>query len=151
MRFPYNDLDIIQLPDYSSSIKLGNELILMDNLNGENEAYKKKFLNYPIKLFFSVSIICLSGNISFRINLNEYTLNANDMLLAKSGDFGEFLSKSEDCKIIAIAFTDEYFQNTQYPGSTISLQRFFREKPLCHLTGYAINECVTIYLLVELN
>lgn len=71
------------------------------------------------------------------------------MLIAQRGDIGEYLSKSDDCKIIAIAFTDEYFQNTLYPGSTISLQRLFREKPLSHLSDSIIDESVTLYRMMK--
>lgn len=145
----YNDFDIMHLPNYDSSVKLGNDIILIDNLSGENEDFKMKFQDFPIKLSFSITIICLSGEISFRINLNEYTLKANDMLIVQRGDIGEYFSKSDDCKIIAIAFADEYFQNTQYPGSTIFLQRMFREKPLYHLSNHIINECVTIFGMMK--
>lgn len=151
MKYLYNDLDIMHLPNYDSSIRLGNDIILIDNLSGENDDYKKDFQNFPIKVSFSITIICLSGNIAFRINLNEYRLEANDMLIVQHGDIGEFLSISDDCKIIAIAFTDEYFQNTQYPGSTISLQRLFREKPLCRLSDNIIDECVTIFGMMKLK
>lgn len=149
MKYLYNDLDIMHLPNYDSSVKLGNDIILIDNLSGENEDFKMKFQGYPIKLSFSITIICISGEISFRINLNKYTLNANDMLIVQRGDIGEYLSKSDDCKIIAIAFTDEYFQNTQYLGSTVSLQRLFREKPMCHLSDSIIDECVTIFGMMK--
>lgn len=149
MKHPYNDLDIIHLPNYNSSVKLGNDIILIDNLSGENEDYKKDFQDFPIKISFSISIICLSGNISFRVNLNEYRLEANDMLIVQRGDIGEYLSKSDDCKIIAIAFTDEYFQNIQYLVNSISLQRLFREKPSCRLTQTIINECVAIYGMMK--
>lgn len=149
MKYHYNDLDIIHLPNYDSSVKLGKDIILIDNLSFENEEYKKDFQDFPIKLSFSIAIICLSGEISFRINLNEYTLRTNDMLIVQRGDIGEYLSKTDDCKIIAIAFTDEYFQNTHYPGSTISLQRIFREKPMCHLPDSIINECFTIFCMMK--
>lgn len=149
MKHPYNNLDIMHLPNSDSSVKLGNDIILIDNLAGDNDDYKKDFQDFPIKLSFSITIICLSGEVSFRINLNEYTLKAKDMLIAQRGDIGEFLSKSDDCKIIAIAFTDEFFQNTQYPGSTISLQRKFREKPTSHLADPIINECVMIYSMMK--
>lgn len=149
MKYPYNDFDIIQLTDCTSSLKLGNELIMLDNLDGENDTYNRRFQDYPVKLYFSVIIICLSGNISFRINLNNYTLKANDMLLAKSGDFGEFLTKSDDCKIITIAFTDEYFQSVSYQSSSISLQRIFHDNPVCHLSLQYTKECLTIFEMMK--
>lgn len=149
MKFPYQELDILQLTDCTTSVKLGNELILLDNLNEENETDDKRFRNFPIKLSFSVGIVCLSGHISFRINLNEYTLRDNDMLLCQNGDFGEFLSKSNDCRIIVIAFNDEYFQNTQYSGSSVSLQRLFRENPFCRLSEEYVKEFVSIFCLMK--
>lgn len=145
MEFPYSDFNIFQLPKYASSVNFDNELILIDNLTPECELYNDRFLDYPVKLSFSISIICISGSMSFRINLNEHTLRAGDMLVCQRGDFGEFLAMEEGSKVIIIAFSDEYFQNIQYAGAINSMQRLFRDNPTCHLTPSATDECVTIY------
>lgn len=146
---PYNNFKIFQLPESASSVNFENELILIDNLTCGYEIYDDKFLNYPIKLSFSITFICVAGTMSFRINLNDYTLSAGHMLVCQQGDFGEFISMSEDCKVMIIAFTDDYFRNTLYPGATISMQRMFRDNPMCRLDPSVIDECITVFNLMK--
>lgn len=149
MKYPYHELDVNLLLNLPSTVSCGGDLILTDNLSFTNDSCQKRFQNYPIKLTYLIVIVCLSGSMSFKINLNEYVMGANDLLIVQPGDFGEFLYLSRDCKLIAIAADDEAFHYTHYPANNISLQLLFRDKPICHLHQPAIDEILTIYKMMK--
>lgn len=149
MQSVYPNFDIFQILEFATAANLDDQIMLIDNFDSSAQIVKGGFLDYPIRLTFSISIICLAGSMSFKINLNEYTLHTNDMLIVQTGDFGEFLAVSDDCRIIIIAFTDEYFHNTLYPGASVSLQRLFHDSPLCRLNSSVVDEAVTVYKMMK--
>lgn len=145
----YKAFDIFKFNDFTSYQNLDDEIMLIDNLENDESSDDSYFRNYPIKLTFNAAIMCIEGNISFKLNLNDLTIEANDMLILQTGDLGEFISISEDCRLIIIAFKNDYFQTTQYPGLSISLHRMFNCSPKCHLEMPMVTESVEIYKMMK--
>lgn len=149
MNAPYLDLEIIQLPLNDIAANLDNEFILIDNFDGTDPRAAAGFVNYPVKLSFSIVIFCLAGTMSFRINLQDFTLHPGDILVVQKGAIGEFLYRSQDNRVAIMAYTNDYFQLTQHLEASISLQRLLYENPLCHMCPEVIEECMTIYRLMK--
>lgn len=145
----YDTFDIFRFSDFASCENLEDEIMLIDNLDSHKFGDDTYFRNYPIKVTFTASIICLEGCMRFRLNLKEYEIKANDLLFIQFGDFGEFLSMSEDCRIIIAAFNNNNYQPTHNPGLSISLQRIFSSNRICRLEIPMVNECVSIYKLMK--
>lgn len=151
MKQAYLDLDLIRLSGMYETAHLDRQLILLDNLDevaGEKDT-GISFVNHPIKISFTIAIFCLSGRMSVRINLQDFELRANDLLVISDGVIGEHRGMSDDTRIAVIAFASEYFQTALQIEATMSLQRKLHASPLCHLTDKAMEESIAIYRLMK--
>ena len=72
MKQAYWDLDLIRLSAENAAVHLNKEFILIDNFDETSEQINTdlEFVNHPVKLSFTIAIFCLSGRMSFQINLN---------------------------------------------------------------------------------
>lgn len=151
MKQAYWDLDLIRLSAENKAVHLDNEFILIDNLDetSENRNTGVEFVNHPVKLSFTIVIFCLSGQMSVQINLQNFELHSNDVLIVQEGAIGEYLGISDDAKIAVMAFSSEYFHPTLHVEAAMSLQRRLYVSPLYHLTPEAMEESMTIYRLMK--
>lgn len=148
---PFAKLDLIQLSVQEGAVHLDNQVILIDNFDTAPEQINPGmfFVNHPVKLSFMVALFCLKGRMQFRINLQEFELRENDVLIAQKGWIGEFLGMNTGTRIAVIAFDSEYFQFTGHVEASMALQRMIYSQPLCHLKPEVIEECMTIYRLMK--
>lgn len=144
-------MDLMQLSSENLGAHLNEEFILMDNLNENPAGWNAdiEFVNYPVKLSFTVVLFCLAGRMRFRINLQDFELRANDFLVVLEGAIGEYRGMGDDTRIAVIAFASEYFQTALQVEPTMSLQRRLYSSPLCHLTPAAMEETMAIYRLMK--
>ena len=151
MKQAYLNLDLMQLSSENLGAHLNEEFILMDNLNENPAGWNAdiEFVNYPVKLSFTVVLFCLAGRMRFRINLQDFELRANDFLVVLEGAIGEYRGMGDDTRIAVIAFASEYFQTALQVEPTMSLQRRLYSSPLCHLTPAAMEETMAIYRLMK--
>ena len=151
MKQPYLNLDLIHLSTESSAIHLEKEFILMDSLDEMAKSTNSnwEFINHPVKLSFTTVIFCVKGRIRIQLNLQDFELTANDILIAQKGAIGEYQGMDSNAQIAVIAFTSEYFQAVSQIEETMSLQRRLHASPLCHLTSEAMNESITLYRLMK--
>jgi AraC-like DNA-binding protein len=144
-KIPYVNLDIVQLPSNDSVANLNDEFILLDNFSETNFDTKFVFAYYPVKLSFSIVICCLSGQMQFRVNLREFDLQANDVLIIQRGMIGELIARSNDCKVIVMAYTENYLQSIPHTDSLIALHGKLYDKPLYHMPREHMEECLLIF------
>lgn len=125
MKQAYWDLDLIRLSAENAAVHLNKEFILIDNFDGTSEQTNTdlEFVNHPVKLSFTIAIFCLSGRMSFQINLQDFELRANNLLVVLEGAIGEYRGMSDDTRIAVIAFASEYFQTVLQIDATMTLQR----------------------------
>jgi AraC-like DNA-binding protein len=147
--FPYPDIELMQLTNNSVVVNMENEFILIDNVDNEHDTTGERMRKHPVRLSFSIAIFCLEGNIKFRLNLNEFTLGKHDIILIRKGMIGEFVEASDDCRVAAMAWNENYFQINDKVEASISLQQILRTNPVCHLSEQAFDECLTIYRLLK--
>lgn len=155
MKHPYSDLDLIRLSDQDGAKTLDGQFVVIDNLEEtssnrqQTDNCEEYFVNYPVKLSFTIAIFCVGGSIRFRINLKEYELRANDLLVVMKGDIGEFMGISRDARMAVIAFGDEYFKGTTQIEETMRLTWRLRSSPLSHLPESGMRESLAIYRLAK--
>jgi AraC-like DNA-binding protein len=147
--FPYPDIELMQLTDDSVVVNMENEFILIDNADNDQSTMSERMKRHPVRLSFSVAIFCLEGNIKFRLNLSEFELQRNDIILIRKGMIGEFVDASSDCRVAAMAWNDNYFQINDKVDATITLQQKLRTNPVCHISQQAFDECLTLYRLMK--
>ena len=83
MRQAYWDLDLFRLSAENEVVHLNKEFILIDNLDeisGQgNTGFE--FVNYPVKLSFTIVIFCLAGRMRLQLSLQDIEICANDILV----------------------------------------------------------------------
>lgn len=151
MKQAYWDFDLIRLSAESAAVHLNNEFILIDNFNETSEQSDTdfEFVNHPVKLSFTVALLCLAGQMRAQVNLQDLELRTNDVLVVQNGTIGEYRGMSDDARIAVIAFTPEYFQTALQIEATMSLQRRLYASPLWHLPFEAMEELMVIYRLMK--
>ena len=151
MKQAYWDFDLIRLSAESAAVHLNNEFILIDNFNETSEQSDTdfEFVNHPVKLSFTVALLCLAGQMRAQVNLQDFELRTNDVLVVQNGTIGEYRGMSDDARIAVIAFTPEYFQTALQIEATMSLQRRLYASPLWHLPFEAMEELMVIYRLMK--
>ena len=86
--------------------------ILADNLDEAGSAVDltadpgaKPFITspYPFKIQFWMAMLCLGGRMRVQLNLFEYELGENDVLIIEEGSIGQVRSISADCRLVVIA------------------------------------------------
>lgn len=151
MRQAYWNLDLIRLSAENTAVHLNKEFILIDNLDGITEQTNTDFdfVNHPVKLSFTIVILCLAGRMSVQINLQDFELQTNNLLVVFEGAIGEYRGMSDDTRIAVIAFSSEYFQTAFQIDATMGLQRRLCASPLQHLTSEAMEETIEIYRMMK--
>lgn len=151
MKHPYFDFDLIRFSDQDGAAGLDKQFVVIDNLEEREDENKSSqyFVNYPVKLSFTIAIFCVAGSIRFRINLQECELRANDLLVVMEGNIGEFVGMSSDARMAVIAYGGEYFNGTTHIQETMMLEKRLHTSPLCHLSVKAMEESLAIYRLVK--
>ena len=135
MKQAYWDLDLIRLSAENAAVHLNKEFILIDNFDGTSEQINTdlEFVNHPVKLSFTIAIFCLSGRMSFQINLQDFELRVNNLLVVLEGAIGEYRGMSDDTRIAVIASASEYFQTALQIDATMTLQRRLYSSPIYQL------------------
>ena len=151
MERAYFDMDLIRLSVEDGAVHLDKEFILIDNIyrGAKLTNVDTYFVNYPIKPSFIIVFFCLTGNMRFQINLQEYELHSNDILVIHNGMIGEYHGMSDNTKFIVIAFAPEFLQISHQIEATMSLQRRFYVSPLYHLNEKSARDFTTIYQLMK--
>lgn len=152
MNKPFLNLDLMMLPQDGNVAVLENQFMMNDNMDRTpNEEIPPTFAfqHYPIKLSFTITIFCLSGTMHIRVNLQEFEMQANDVLIILPGAIGEFYDISTNARLAFIAYTGDYFQFTHHVTESMSLQNLLRTCPLYHMTEEAMQECMVIYRLMK--
>ena len=74
MKQAYWDFDLIRLSAESAAVHLNNEFILIDNFNETSEQSDTdfEFVNHPVKLSFTVALLCLAGQMRAQVNLQDF-------------------------------------------------------------------------------
>lgn len=112
MQTPVNQILLRFFNRVNDGMVVGESIFIDDNLDFDHNmldfevSYSRPFF-YPFKLTFTSAVLCCKGSIRAIVNRHEYVVGCNDALIVKSGSIVEFLSGSDDLKIIAMAFEDK--------------------------------------------
>lgn len=99
MQYPdrFSNLSLMAIPLDERSCVFRNEFLLADNLDEAGSAVDltadpgaKPFITspYPFKIQFWMAMLCLGGRMRVQLNLFEYELGENDVLIIEEGSIG---------------------------------------------------------------
>ena len=147
-------LTMIPLSD-GNTCWYNNEFVLADNFADTphcmtSDAEIRPFIKplRPFRLDFTMALFCCRGHMRVQVNLTEYELKENHMLITMSGDVGLCLDISDDCNIGLIAWNSDAYTHTSAATSgemAITVRKRIVTSPLLELTPDDMDELLTIY------
>lgn len=144
----YSPLNLMMMPLDEQTCIFNNEFVMADNFQeSDNTSDFDDFVAspYSFKIQFTITLFCLGGLMRVRLNLTEYCLHKNDILIVESGSVGECLEVSPDCRIGIIAFSNNYFVSEINSQGTTLIRQFLSVSSLLPLTDMEMDELLNIY------
>lgn len=144
----FSPLNLMMIPFDERTCIFNNEFVMADNfLSQDNTSDFKNYVSspYPFKIQFTMTLFCLEGIMRVRLNLTEYNLRKNDILIVESGAIGECLEVSHDCKIGIIAFSNKGLVSEMNLQGTTLFRQYLSVSSLLSLTDMEMNELLNIY------
>ena len=100
---------------------------------------------YPFKIQFSMIHLCLGGTMRVKHNLNEYELRKNSLLIVTPGSIGQCLEVSPDCRIILIAFSNDYIITEDNSEGALIIRKFLAQRSMLQLSDTQAQEFHAMY------
>ena len=149
---PFKELHLLMLPDVGRTLIYENELVLLDNIGMDvEEELVSDFVSpsYPFKLTFTLVMFCLRGTMRVRLQLKEYVLSENDVLVVLPGTIGECLEVSAEAKVAVIGMSGHRLWKGQQSSLSMAFLRFLTATPLIHISSTQMEECMILYDLMR--
>lgn len=152
MQTPVNQILLRFFNRVNEGMVVGESIFIGDNLDIERNmldfdvSYSRPY-SYPFKLTFTSAILCCNGSIRTTVNRHEYVVGCNDALIVQSGSIVEFLSGSDDLKIIAMAFGDNG-NNELFNSSAMNANSYIMHRSvpvLMHLNDDEMQQQIRLY------
>lgn len=99
---------------------------------------------YPFKIQAAMMQLCLGGRMRVRLNLNEYELHRNSLLIVTPGSIGQCLDISADCRIVLIALSNSYIISEQNSEGALIVRKFLSQQSLLELTEEQTSEILEL-------
>lgn len=108
MHITSNEISVERLleQDIPELVGYNRDIIMVSNFGDMS------LLAHPVRLKATTVLICLKGTISCNINLNEYIISKNQMLVNFAGDIIQ-INHVEDMSGYAIIISEEYLNRLQ--------------------------------------
>lgn len=148
----FKALHLLMLPDTEHTLTYGDKLVLMDNIGVSSEMNSvSDFVSatYPFKLTFALAMFCRRGFMRVRLNLKEYTLAENDVLVVLPGSIGECLEISADMELALIGLSDYWPMREQQTSLSMDFLKFFTSTALMHISQADMEESMHLYYLMR--
>ena len=148
-------LDLPMIPVTGNARMLGDEFFLGDNLEEGiiEEVDISRFLKSPVpfKMDFLAIIVCLDGMMRIKLNLQEYVLGKNDVLVVTPGSVGECIDYGygNECKIVSIMSASANNGDKESFSSMMRMRRFLLKHAVFHVSDSVMSDLVQVYGLMR--
>lgn len=150
----FNALNLTTIPFDEQACVFENRFILAGDLDDTKpprdltrDPSMLPFLTtpYPFKIQFAMAHLCLSGSMRVRLNLNEYELHRNSLLIVTPGSIGQCLDLSPDCRIILVALLNDYVITESNSEGALIVRKFLAQQSILQLTDTQTAEILALY------
>lgn len=126
------------------------DILLDDNFDDEM-VRGFSYLGAPVKIMFTIVLLCVKGSIRFRINLKEMMVNQNDILLITPGAIMDMCVVQGDCRVACIHIDSEKHEKKPTMMTMLRLRSMLKnEVSLTHVRDIAMTQIVNSYKLMRL-
>lgn len=118
------------MPGSQSMAMYQDRLLVYDNINTPlSETYTdeiKEFIgSLPVKIDFTIAILCLEGRLDIGCNLMHYSIAPDEVAVFTPGTIGESIRIAPDSKMIVMCFSDgTYVPSGKLKKDLFSLANF---------------------------
>ncbi|MCM1517978.1 MAG: helix-turn-helix domain-containing protein [Pseudoflavonifractor sp.] len=107
--------------------------------------YDRDSYSLVVKTEFAAVLLCRNGILRIRLDLKEYTIGQNEMLIVVPGVVCERIDASPDCRITLVAYNNP--QYIKEPSSRIALipRRYLYRQPVLRLTDGQVDDFMSVY------
>lgn len=150
----FNALNLTTIPFDEHACIFENQFILAGDLDDSapmrdlnSDPTMRPFLtaSYPFKIQFAMMHLCLSGRMRIRLNLNEYELRRNSLMIVTPGSIGQCLEISPDCRIALLALSNDYVVTEENAQGALIIRKFLARQAPLGLTDEQTAEFLAIY------
>ena len=143
----FQHLDLGMFRGMEHTLFFEDEFMLADNFGlPANPASASKFMvDYPFKLTFTLLLLCTQGRIRVQVNLREFLLEANQVLILLPNAIGQCLEVSDDCQVAMIAYRDDKHINDSHSDFHMLFYRYLSEQSIIPLSSEERDETLAIY------
>lgn len=141
-------LDMAMLPIMEHTLVFGNDFLLTDNFGlplSPQTAQEFTASAYPFKININIMLFCTRGSMRVRLNLKEFLLQKNQVLVMLPNTIGECLEFTDDCLLAMIAYTGNKFGSGLNASYSIMFQKLLSKRPVIQLSEAEMQESLTIY------
>ena len=132
-------IDLSSVKNYNTIDLIDTDFAILDNINNI------PLFEYPSIIETTVFALCLKGNCKITINLNEYNICPNDMILLMPNQIVMLCEKSDDVSglFIVVSKNDDLIWHKQ---DHISVTRFFPAQKICYLYFFTQKNPLKLHL-----
>lgn len=150
----FNALQLETIPFDEQACIFDNRFFLVGDLDGttprrnlSQDPTIRRFLTapYPFKIQFSMMHLCLGGRMRVRLNLNEYELHPNSLMIVTPGSIGQCLEISSDCRIVLVALSNNSIISEDNSEGALIVRKFLARRSLLELTDAQTSEILAIF------
>ena len=103
-------------------------------------------VSFPFKMQRSMVLICMQGRVSISINLRDYILHRQDMMVVSENDIIQSIDCSPDAQTLLCFYRGDYYIE-EHIDNTLTQQQYYMS-PVSHICDEDIEEVVTIFRLI---
>ena len=146
----FKEFHLLMLPVTGRTLTLEDELVLVDNIDGDTgPASDFVATPYPFKLTFTLVLFCLRGSMRVRLNLKEYVLAANDVLVTLPGHIGECLEVEPGTEMVVMGFAGNRLTGEHQSSLNMAFRKFLASNSLIHISQTEMDESMDLYRLMR--
>lgn len=155
----YNNMDALDFASQTGASNLNDKFFLIDNLDLKSDEDFKSMMvgtpddlsgNYPVRLTFALCVLCVSGRLRFRTNLQEVELTEGCGLAARPGTIGEFIEMEPETKVLVMGFAENVFPAVVESEVSIAIvHRVMYNDPLIKIGKEGMETILQIYGLIK--
>ena len=139
-------VDLSHFPTDERFAQIPGKLVLADNLDDDFETIgRASNSSFPVQVAMAVGMVCISGKIEVKIDLNQYTLTDGTTMLIFSGSFFQMLNVDKGTKCLFMAISPDFITHASDVKLGIEFGRKLKSKPIHHPDAKDLAEHVTIY------
>ncbi len=148
----YTQLSLGMLPIDEHYVVSGNDFLIMDNFDfptvgDASDQVVAQFIapHMPFKIRFHLLLFCVGGFMRFQVNLSEYELRRNEVLILSSDTIGQCMEFSPDCRIVLMAFNSNAYSNMSNTEGMVVIRRFLSLRPTLPVEEQTMEDLTGIY------